>query len=1454
MTEAHDRRERETPGRRSPGRFALGALVALAALAGLLAFAAGQPATLRWIAAQAQRLFGDRLAIDGIDGSLLGPATVRSLRWKSDGIAIAVDRARLAWQPSVLLEGRARIDVIEADRIAIDLPESAPERPTKPTPIRLPDEIALPLPVTVGRVAVGDVMIRRGATEIARLTGVESGLRIDDERIELAGLAARVAIRGTVVDVQGEASMRPADPFHTEVRLQARLPLQPQPLRIDLRADGPLAELDLRLNTQWSGARLTARTTARVLDPRPLRQVKVDLGELDLARIGAGLPQTDIRAELVADLFPAWAGPQRRPLFAGPLKVVNALPGALDSHRLPIAVVTADTRLVDDRIDLRSLRIAGPPGEVVGDGWWSPNGFGLEAKSEAVRVEAILRALRPRKVTVEFEAKSDRPIGDRAIDLDFRASDADAALAGAGSLRGDWLTIARADLALAPRAVIAAPPAPAVAARKRGRAAATPSATSAGRAALEGRVRVVPPFDVDVRGRVGGFEPHRLLQMPEIRLEGTFAGTGQLGTAATGGRLRGELVLADSRLRGLPLSGRVVAAVHLRALEPIAVDQVDVGLQWGATRVSARGALGDGAGALDIDLATRTLGQLVDGASGQGSARARLRGPLTAPAIETIDLKGDNVAMTVGDRRISADSIRAGARGLRLDRSATIEANAALRSLRLAPAGARSAQPVPIDLASASARIDGTLASHRVDVDGRGLNQRLRLVVAGAASQPGAQRARVARGGGPSAPVTATPAWDWAGRVEQFELQHRQLAMPRLRTEQTTDPGLVRATAPFDISASFRSAPTAGGAPSSLTVAVEAARFAMQGAQIDLERLEWRQGRIAARLAATGLPAHWVTRFVAIDALYLEDERRQRAATPSRPPRAPPSPALAPVEPLRLSARATFEASTDDLTAADWIGRLEVRRQRGDVYLATPSAPGGRISAGLTTLDIDARLDRQQARVRVAIEGENVGTVDGQAETTLAAAAPPFWSEDSLARSPLGGRIGFSMRSLRWVSPLVGDSWRVDGALAANLTLGGQLSAPRIEGVVTGSNLSADEQQMGMRLHDGVMVAEFSGDRVDVKLLRFASGDGSVAMAGLLRVPGRGGTSQARVDIDRLPIPMGVGQRIVVSGNAGAELTGRNVNISGRLEADEGVIELRSNDAPSLGADVVIVARDGRRMDRGGDGRRMDRGGATSAGPSPGDGRRSRGFTVSSAMEIDLGHQFRVFGSGVNARLTGAIRLGGALPDKPRADGLVKIEDGTYQIYGRKLDITSGELRFNGPLDDPLVSIVAIRPYLKVEAGVEISGNASNPMVKLISNPEVSDAEKLSWLVLGTGLDDAEGAGQLLVLQAAADSLLGDENSKYADSLTDRIGIDMLSVKEESKTGTGNASGQAAAPGTVVTVGKRLSRGLFVTYEQSLRGVWNILKLQYDITNRFSLSVQAGSDSGIDLLWYLPFD
>ena len=51
------------------------------------------------------------------------------------------------------------------------------------------------------------------------------------------------------------------------------------------------------------------------------------------------------------------------------------------------------------------------------------------------------------------------------------------------------------------------------------------------------------------------------------------------------------------------------------------------------------------------------------------------------------------------------------------------------------------------------------------------------------------------------------------------------------------------------------------------------------------------------------------------------------------------------------------------------------------------------------------------------------------------------------------------------------------------------------------------------------------------------------------------------------------------------------------------------------------------------------------------------------------------------------------------------------------------------------LDIVAMRRTQTVDAGVALSGTAQAPRVRLVSNPELSDAEKLSWLVLGRGPD-----------------------------------------------------------------------------------------------------------------------
>lgn len=58
------------------------------------------------------------------------------------------------------------------------------------------------------------------------------------------------------------------------------------------------------------------------------------------------------------------------------------------------------------------------------------------------------------------------------------------------------------------------------------------------------------------------------------------------------------------------------------------------------------------------------------------------------------------------------------------------------------------------------------------------------------------------------------------------------------------------------------------------------------------------------------------------------------------------------------------------------------------------------------------------------------------------------------------------------------------------------------------------------------------------------------------------------------------------------------------------------------------------------------------------------------------------------------------------------------------------------------------------KAGVEVRGSALAPRAKLMSTPNVPETEKLSWLVLGRGLESSSQA-DFSLLSAAASGLPG---------------------------------------------------------------------------------------------------
>jgi len=279
---------------------------------------------------------------------------------------------------------------------------------------------------------------------------------------------------------------------------------------------------------------------------------------------------------------------------------------------------------------------------------------------------------------------------------------------------------------------------------------------------------------------------------------------------------------------------------------------------------------------------------------------------------------------------------------------------------------------------------------------------------------------------------------------------------------------------------------------------------------------------------------------------------------------------------------------------------------------------------------------------------------------------------------------------------------------------------------------------------------------------------------------------------------------------------------------DRGRAELRSGSTPSLDDDVVVV---GRKV----------------------GGAKVRMLDAIVDLTLDLGPDFKVTGTGLDARVEGKLHLTSAADAPLSAHGEISLVHGTYEAYGRKLEIDKGTLYFTGPLDNPGLNIRAMRKKQQVEAGVEISGTARAPRVTLVSTPDVPDTEKLSWLVLGRKVD-ANNHNDAQALQSAAALLLADVGtSPLQKKLAKGLGLDEIGIAA-SDTSSPGGTRNTAGTGGVVTLGKRLSERMYVMFEAGLGAAASAIKVNYQLSRRWSLRTESGRTEALDLFYSFSWD
>ena len=163
-----------------------------------------------------------------------------------------------------------------------------------------------------------------------------------------------------------------------------------------------------------------------------------------------------------------------------------------------------------------------------------------------------------------------------------------------------------------------------------------------------------------------------------------------------------------------------------------------------------------------------------------------------------------------------------------------------------------------------------------------------------------------------------------------------------------------------------------------------------------------------------------------------------------------------------------------------------------------------------------------------------------------------------------------------------------------------------------------------------------------------------------------------------------------------------------------------------------------------------------------------------------------------------------------------------------------------------LGELLALRQLPDQRVGVQLSGTALAPRLRLYADPDLPESEKLAWLVLGR---PASGAGaEAAVLQQAALALLAGRDGRLDGGLANALGLDELSIAGSAT----NADGSAAS--AALTLGKRLSNNLYLSYERSLAGALGTVSIFYDVSRRLTVRARAGEENALDLIFTIQYD
>ncbi|EIE5008944.1 autotransporter assembly complex protein TamB [Salmonella enterica] len=521
---------------------------------------------------------------------------------------------------------------------------------------------------------------------------------------------------------------------------------------------------------------------------------------------------------------------------------------------------------------------------------------------------------------------------------------------------------------------------------------------------------------------------------------------------------------------------------------------------------------------------------------------------------------------------------------------------------------------------------------------------------------------------------------------------------------------------------------------------------------------------------------------------------------------------LKPFMPDTTQARGIFSGKADvswDTTKEGLPqGKVTLSGRNVKVTQTVNDAP---LPVAFETLNLNADLHNNRAELGWLIRLTNNGQFDGQVQVT-----------DPQGRRNLGGNVNMRNINLAMVNPIFSRGEKAAGMLNARLRLGGDVQSPQLFGQLQLSALDIDGNFMPFEMQPSQFTMNFSGTRSTLAgIVRTQQGqinlNGNADWSQIDNWRARVTAKGSRV---RITVPPMV--RLDVSPDVVFDATPSLFTLDGRVDVPWARIVVHDlpESAVGVSSDVVMLNNN----------------------LQP-ETPQTASIPINSNLTVHVGNNVRIDAFGLKARLTGDLKVA---QDKQGLglNGQINIPDGRFRAYGQDLLVRKGELLFSGPPDQPLLNIEAIRNPDATEddviAGVRVTGTADEPKAEIFSDPAMPQAEALSYLLRGQGLDsnqsDSAAMTSMLIGLGVAQS------GQVVGKIGETFGVSNLALDTQ---GVGDSS-QVVVSGYVLP-------GLQVKYGVGIFDSLATLTLRYRLMPKLYLEAVSGVDQALDLLYQFEF-